>query len=105
MALGVDLDVRSLPLREEILDLITSVRSKDRRVVLATAADDIWARQIASELGIFDDVLASDGARTLKGQAKLDAIRESCDRNGFAAFDYAGDRYADLPVWSCPQRA
>lgn len=96
LTLSKELDVAHLPFREEVLDLVCAVRSQGNRVVLATAADETWAQQIASELGLFDDVLASDGSRNLKGQLKLDAIRDYCHRHGFAEFDYVGDSHADL---------
>lgn len=105
LTLSKELDVAHLPFREEVLDLVCAVRSQGNRVVLATAADERWAQQIASELGLFDDVLASDGSRNLKGQVKLDAIRDYCRRHGFAEFDYVGDSHADLPIWAEAKKA
>lgn len=100
LAAIVQPDARTLPLREEVLELIAEVRSRGGRVVLATATDERWARPIADELGLFDDVLASDGDVNLKGPAKLAAIEDYCRRKGHAAFDYVGDSRADLAVWN-----
>jgi len=72
---AVSPEVSQLPFREEVLEFIAEQRSLGRRVILATAADSAWARNIADELGAFDDILASDGARNLKGTEKLAAIR------------------------------
>jgi 4-hydroxybenzoate polyprenyltransferase/phosphoserine phosphatase len=92
-------DVRSLPLREEVLDFIAEERERGRRIVLATASDERWAREVADQLGLFDDVIASDGVRNLKGSAKLVALEEYCRVHGFERFDYVGDAPADLPIW------
>ena len=54
------------------------------------------ARAIADHLGLFDDVVASDGVRNLKGTEKS---RELVRRYGRKGFDYAGDSRADLAVW------
>ena len=50
-------------------------------------------------MGVFDGILASDGARNLKGTAKLAAIQAYCREHGYAEFDYLGDSHVDLPIW------
>jgi 4-hydroxybenzoate polyprenyltransferase len=66
-------------------------------VVLATASDTRFANAVAAHLGLFDDVLASDGATNMSGHRKLAAIKaDSKD----APFSYAGDRSIDLQIWS-----
>jgi 4-hydroxybenzoate polyprenyltransferase len=92
-------EIRLLPFREEVLEFIAEQRSFGRKIVLATASDSVWARSIADELPIFDDILASDGVHNLKGIAKLQAIQAYCAAQGFAQFDYLGDSPADLPIW------
>jgi hypothetical protein len=49
---------------------------------------------VARHLGLFEVVIASDRTRNQAGAAKLTAIREVV-RGG--AFDYMGDKRADLP--------
>lgn len=105
LAEAVPVDPRNLPWREEVLELIASERAKGRQIVLATASDDLWAQAVADELGLFDDVLTSNGVHNLKGENKLAAIRDWCHREGFAAFDYVGDSAADLPIWRGARRA
>lgn len=105
LAQGSFPDVRHLPFREEVLDLIAEARARGDRIVLATAADESWARAVASELGLFDDVLASNGPQNLKGQEKLLAIRTYCERHGHENFDYVGDCHADLPIWAEARQA
>src|SRR5438874_758645 len=70
VAARADVDVASLPYRADVLDFLTAERAKGRTIVLATAADASLARRVADHLGLFDEVLASDGATNLKGEAK-----------------------------------
>lgn len=92
-------EISQLPFRGEVLEFITESRSLGRTVILATAADSVWAQCVADELGVFDGILASDGTRNLKGRAKLEAIQTYCRQHGYADFDYLGDSTADLPIW------
>jgi len=92
-------DVRHLPCRSDVLELLAEARACGTRLVLATASDRAWAASIAEQLGIFDDVLASDGVRNLKGAAKRDAIRDYCRERRLTRFAYIGDSRADLPIW------
>src|SRR5579872_6697435 len=66
-------DVGSLPYRQDVLDFLAEQKRNGRMLVLATATDALWARPIAEHLQLFDDVLASDGERNLKGRHKLEA--------------------------------
>jgi len=63
-----------LPFRTEVLAFVSEQPLQGRKVILATAADSIWAQSVADELGVFDSILASDGVHNLKGTAKLEAI-------------------------------
>jgi 4-hydroxybenzoate polyprenyltransferase/phosphoserine phosphatase len=92
-------DVRGLPYRNEVLNFLREQRWAGRRVILATASDRRYADSIAKELGLFDDVIATDGELNLKGPNKLRAIQEYCRKHGFAQFAYAGDAVADVPIW------
>lgn len=90
------LDPTLVPLREDLLEHLRAEKAKGRRLVLATASDELLARPLAAHLGLFDEVLASDGARNLGGEAKRALL---VSRFGEKGFDYAGDRRADLPVF------
>src|SRR5205823_11306571 len=88
----------TLPYNAPFLSWLSGEHSSGRRLILATAADEIIARKIAGYLGIFEDVVASDGSSNLKGKHKLDAI-QARDGN---QFDYAGNSRSDLVLWrSC----
>ena len=95
-------DVAALPLNEPLLDWLADERRAGRHLVLATAADQRIAAAVAERVGLFDAVLASDAGRNLKGGSKANALVTRFGRGGF---DYAGDAYADLPVWRAARRA
>lgn len=98
-------DVRRLPYREEVLELLHEQRARGCRIVLATASDRRPAREVANQLGVFDDVLASDGQTNLKGAAKLAAIEAYCRAHGCSDWGYVGDAAADLPIWQAAAQA
>src|ERR1700723_3443027 len=95
LAESVDLDVAYLPYNVAFLNWLTDQRAAGRRLVLATASDEILARRVAGHLGIFDEVLASDGTFNLKGRNKAKLLHE---RFG-GMFDYAGNSGADWEIW------
>jgi 4-hydroxybenzoate polyprenyltransferase/phosphoserine phosphatase len=91
-----ELAPETLPYNTELIEFLREQKRNGRTIVLATAADQKTARAIADHLGLFDDVVASDGVRNLKGREKS---RELVRRYGRKGFDYAGDSQADLAVW------
>jgi phosphoserine phosphatase len=93
----VRLDPAALPYRAEVLDFLRGERAAGRRLVLATAADASAAEAVAAHVGLFAEVLASDGKRNLSGKRKADALEL---RFGTRGFDYAGDAAVDVPLWS-----
>ena len=99
---GAKVDVARLPYKTEVLDEIRRRRETGAHVVLATASDQALAQAVADHLGLFDEVLASDGATNLKGPAKAEALTGAYGDKGFA---YAGDATADLPVWAVAREA
>ncbi len=96
VASRVDIDVTTLPYRAEVLALALNARAEGRRVVLATASDAKFARNVADHLGIFDNVIASDGQQNLGGAKKLEAIKTDA---GGRPFTYVGDGSVDLRIW------
>ena len=101
IAKRVTLDVTCLPYREPLLAFLRAEHKAGRKLVLATAADEHFAQQIADHLGIFDTVLASDGVTNLSGEAKTQALGAACGDS----FAYAGDAPVDLQVWRRAQSA
>ncbi|AOF83414.1 ubiA prenyltransferase family protein [Methyloversatilis sp. RAC08] len=90
-----------LPYRQALLEYLRQQRALGRKLVLATAAHESIAQRVASELDVFDCVLATCGGANLKGQAKLAAIREHVGDD----FVYVGDSAADIPIWQSSRGA
>jgi 4-hydroxybenzoate polyprenyltransferase len=89
------LDPTRLPYNQELLRFLHAERGAGRRIFLATGADGGQAQRIASHLGIFEGVLASDGSTNLTGNRKLARLKEQ-----HGEFDYIGNSRADLPMLS-----
>jgi 4-hydroxybenzoate polyprenyltransferase len=90
---NVTLDVQHLPYNRKLLQYLNEQRREGRPIYLATGADLRVARRVAAHLGIFADVLGSDGSTNLTGQKKLAGLRS---RLGTAEFDYIGNDTPDL---------
>ncbi len=96
---AVSLPSEALPYDPAVLELIDARRKAGSAVILATASPASWARSVATHLGLFDAVLATEPGQNLKGKRKLEAIAELCRERGWPRFDYVGDAHADLPIW------
>lgn len=94
---SVHLDPAQLTYNTELIAFIWKERQQGRTVVLATAADQSIAQAIADHLGIFDEVLASNGITNLRAEKKAKAL---CQRFGEGQFTYAGNSRDDLEVWA-----
>nr|WP_274380810.1 UbiA family prenyltransferase [Dyella acidiphila] len=90
------LDPHLLPYNGALLEWLKQQRASGRKLVLCTASDSRIAQVIADHLGIFDEVIASDGATNQAGQQKAETLQA---RFGKTGFDYAGNSSADLKVW------
>ncbi len=98
----ISLDVAELPYDEEVLEFISQQRKSGRKIVLATASNQVFADQVASYLGLFDGVIGSSLDLNTKGKNKLAAMKRYA---GDQAFDYLGDSHADLHIWKEIKRA
>lgn len=92
----VQLDPAGLLPCPEVLAFLADEKQRGAYLVLCTAADRRVAESIARHLGIFDEVIATDGTTNLKGEAKA-ALLAARYPQGFI---YAGDHAADLKVWA-----
>jgi 4-hydroxybenzoate polyprenyltransferase/phosphoserine phosphatase len=92
----------ALPYRHDFLDWLRTQHASGRRLILATGADRTIAKEVAEHLGIFNEVLASDGVTNLTGANKLQAIRAHAAGEPFA---YAGDGPIDLQIWAAASSA
>ena len=90
----VSLDAAHLPYNKSLLLYLREQRELGREIFLTTGADRGIAVPIADHLGIFTDVLASDGSTNFTGKAKLAGLKH---RFG-PVFDYVGNTGRDLSV-------
>jgi phosphoserine phosphatase len=74
---------------------MSSEKVSGRQLILATASDYEPAQAVADHLGLFDEVVASNGRENCKGATKLKHLRQRFGVN----FDYVGNSRPDLPIW------
>ncbi|MDP9123453.1 MAG: UbiA family prenyltransferase [Pseudomonadota bacterium] len=98
----VGLNPETLPYNLPLLGWLREQRAAGRQLVLCTAADRSVAEPIARYLGLFDEVMASEGSVNLAGANKAASLEA---RFGVGGFDYAGNSTADMAVWSKAREA
>jgi 4-hydroxybenzoate polyprenyltransferase len=89
-------DFATLPYRSEVLAFVDRERQCGRPVVLTTAADHSLGEGVSRHLGLFSEVMASDGVTNLDGTVRAASLT---GRFGRGNFDYVGDSRADIPCW------
>ncbi len=100
IASRVSIDVASLPYDPVVLEWLHA--ADDRPRVLCTASDHLLADDVARHLGLFDEVIASNGIVNLRGKRKAEALVQRFGEHGF---DYIGNEYIDLLVWKHARKA
>lgn len=101
LAARVDPGLTTVPLRTEVVDLISAAQSEGRPVYLASASDRRYIDALADRLGGIAGVFASDETTNLAGDAKANALTETF---GLQGYDYVGDMPVDVPVWKAARR-
>jgi 4-hydroxybenzoate polyprenyltransferase len=96
LALHSRLDPALLPYNATLIDYLMDQKRQGRRLILVTAADHFIADGVARHVGLFDDVVASNGLDNLRGAEKARAIAQHLDG---APFAYAGNDFTDLEIW------
>ena len=96
------LDMHTLPLNRDVLELVMQAKADGRKVYLASASDQQYVKALADHTGLFDGVFASDGRTNLSSRDKAKVL---CDAFGREGFDYAGDSRKDFAVWECARNA
>lgn len=107
LASRVQLPAETLPYDERVLEILRTSTQRPR--VLCTASDRLLVQPIADHLGLFEEVMASDGHTNLSGNNKGHALAA---RFGERGFDYMGNggsisRSGHTPVvrsWSTTTR-
>jgi 4-hydroxybenzoate polyprenyltransferase/phosphoserine phosphatase len=95
-------DIAALPYRQALLSRLEAERRHGRPLVLATAADQALADEVARHLGLFDAVLASDGTVNLARERKRERLVKEYGAQGF---DYVGSGRSDQSVWRAARKA
>jgi 4-hydroxybenzoate polyprenyltransferase len=98
----VSLDVTTLPYNYELIDWLKEKRAEGHKIVLCTASDQRVAEAISVHLGLFDEVIASDGQINNAGKQKRKALDT---RYGQKGYGYAGNSAADIEVWAGAREA
>lgn len=95
LASRVQLPAETLPYDERVLEILRTTTQRPR--VLCTASDRLLVKPIADHLGLFEEVMASDGHTNLSGSNKGQALAA---RFGERGFDYMGNGRVDVKVWA-----
>lgn len=93
----VDFDPALLPYDDEVLACIRQAQEDGRPIYLASASNERLVSAVADHLGLFNGWFASDATNNLSGTVKADHLAAVFGERGF---DYIGNDWADLPVWS-----
>ena len=102
LAEHIRIEPELLPYREDVLDFVRAQRQVGRKVILATATHRSFAQPIADYLGVFDEVFATQDHVNLSGKQKQAKLEAAFGKQGF---DYIGDHFRDLPVFSSARQA
>ena len=98
----VDPDMRTLPMRPEVLRLIRQAQAAGRPVYLASASDLRYVQALAERIGGIAGVFGTETGRNLSGRAKAEQLETTFGHKGY---DYVGDHAVDVPVWRSARRA
>lgn len=96
IAKRVELDLGNIPLNKSFFSFLEEEKKKGRKLILATATNELLAKNFANQTGLFSQVLASSESKNLKAEKKLSAIKKLITDEKFA---YAGNSSADLAIW------
>lgn len=96
LAQQVNINFKSLPYNEDVVNFIKEAKATKRKVILVTASPQAWADGINKTLQLFDEVIGSDHETNLSGTNKAAYLVKQYGEKGF---DYIGNSKADLPVW------
>ncbi len=102
IARRVDIPLTHLPLNLEFWKYLQEQKRHGRKLILISASNERLVNAVGDYLNVFDEVIGSDATLNLKSANKLARIQSL---NADAAFAYAGNSRADLPVWSAAEQA
>lgn len=88
-------DVTGLPYNTALIAWLKLEKEKGVRLTLATASHHLIAQKIATHVGIFDEVMGTDGVNLASGNKSMALIQ----RYGHQGYEYVGNSRADMSVW------
>lgn len=94
--------IEHLPYNTRLLAFAQQEKRAGRLLVLATGTDQTFAQRISDYLGLFQEVIGTQGEINMTGHQKRKAL---LDRFGPEGFDYAGDSAVDRFVWQVSHKA
>ncbi|WP_375750159.1 UbiA family prenyltransferase [Vibrio sp. HN007] len=89
-----DINIELMPVSDEFNRFLVQEKEKGRKIVLATASTEKFARQVVVNSEIFDDYIGSSESNNIKGAAKLSRIKEQNKE-----FAYAGNDFVDFELF------
>ncbi|HVY71406.1 MAG TPA: haloacid dehalogenase-like hydrolase, partial [Verrucomicrobiae bacterium] len=95
IATAISYDVSRWQVHAAFLEFLRAERARGRRLILASGTEESVARRVAEHIGLFDEVIASDGVTNVTGPRKTARLNA---RFGEKGWDYAGNSRVDLPV-------
>jgi 4-hydroxybenzoate polyprenyltransferase len=96
------LPVAGLPVSVELIQYLKAEHASGRELILVTGANHRIGQAVAAQVGLFDEVVASDENVNLSGRRKAQTL---VDRFGKRGFDYAGNEDVDFAVWAEARQA
>jgi 4-hydroxybenzoate polyprenyltransferase len=95
-------DAGVLPLREDLLSWLKEQKSGGRKLILVSTSGQTITEQLASRVGIFDEVVVVPTPRDASGESMRQTLVAKFGEQGF---DYIGSEKRDLAVWRSARRA
>lgn len=97
----VFLDPEFLAYNAAVVALVRNAYDKGRNTVLVTGAHRDVANSVASHLGIFKSIMASNATTNNTGNTKRDGLLAAYGENNF---DYIGNSRADIPAFNAASK-
>lgn len=89
-------DMENIPVNSSLHEYLIEEKKAGRRIILITASPASVATLFKEKYDVFDEAVGSSEDLNLKGPNKAEYLAERFEAGGY---DYAGDSFADIPVW------
>lgn len=96
IAQRIDLDAGEIAVNEELFAYLNKEKDRGRSLTLISASSQKYVDAVADRFNLFENSIGSSETYNMKGRKKLAHIEKL---TGGAAFAYAGNSTADIPLW------